>query len=160
MQINKSDKIQQTTSSQEESKTNETKQAKPSAMSSIPDTFEKSGKNSSPESSKSSGGESSAIPKQSGQITGGILIKQMTAARLNQAGVKLSAEQGPVDAKEQSGQRELTTDERKAADSVNVKELPQNSGLQDGRTAHEDEEKQPCAHGAVQIPAEAAPAAA
>src|SRR5262245_55570777 len=65
----------------------EVSKTKSSAQNMIPDSFEK--ENSKSSSSSSSSTASSEPEKKAGQITGGILIKQMTAARLG--GVNQSA---------------------------------------------------------------------
>lgn len=78
----------------------EVSKIKPLGSNKIPDSFE-TGKAASENQSNTSSAEPG---KQAGQITGGILIKQMTQARLADAGIKLAN----PSATENTGTRDLT----------------------------------------------------
>src|SRR5262245_22644229 len=80
----------------------------------IPDSFEQENTKSS--SSNSSGSASSEPEKKAGQITGGILIKQMTAARIGETNAK-SQQAG-----ESSGKKQLSPEEQQQVSKFNPKE--------------------------------------
>jgi hypothetical protein len=87
----------------------EVSKIKPIGSNQIPDSFEKG--NSSSTERQSSSSASAEPDKKAGQITGGILIKQMTQARLAEPGKKVS----------ESGKKELSETQQEQADSVNPK---------------------------------------
>src|ERR1700752_3148238 len=83
----------------QKSEVNKTKSA---GQNLIPDSFEK--ENSKLSSSNSSNTASSEPEKKTGQITGGILVKQMTAARLGETNVNTK--------QEEVGKKELSSEEQ------------------------------------------------
>lgn len=88
----------------------EVKNIKPIGSQQIPDSFE-TGKAGSVENQSST---SSAEPeKKAGQITGGILIKQMTQARLADAGIKVSSQ-----SKETKGKKDLNETQQDQAEAT------------------------------------------
>ncbi len=96
----------------------------------IPDSFEK--ENSQSSSSNSSSTASSEPEKKAGQITGGILIKQMTAARLGSANVNA--------AKQENGKKELSPEQQASVSNSDPQKKNLNSSylLQDARSKDED----------------------
>src|SRR5262245_3680737 len=96
----------------------------------ITDSFEK--KNSQSSNSDSSSSASSEPEKKAGQITGGILIKQMTAARIGETNVK--SEQST----ESSGKKELSPEQQsRVSNSDPQKEnLKPSFFLQDARSRY------------------------
>jgi len=106
----------------------EVSKTKSSTQNLIPDSFEK--ENSQSSSSNSSSTASSEPEKKAGQITGGILIKQMTAARLG--GVSQSTES--------STKKDLTPEQQSSVSNSDPrkKNLDPSSFLQDARSKDED----------------------
>jgi hypothetical protein len=97
----------------------------------ISDSFEK--ENSKSSDSNASSSASSEPEKKAGQITNGILIKQMTTARIGETNAKQSAEV--------SGKKDLSPEEQaRVSNSVDPqkKDLKPSSSLQDARSRYED----------------------
>lgn len=92
----------------------EVSKIKPIGSQQIPDSFEKGGLKSADNQSNSS---ASAEPaKKAGQITGGILIKQMTQARLAESGIRV-----PTSSKETKGKKDLSETQQNQAENTSPK---------------------------------------
>lgn len=87
----------------------EVSKIKPIGSNKIPDSFEKG--SSTPNGNQPSSSTSAEPEKKAGQITGGILIKQMTQARLSDSGIKIT----------ESAKKELSETQRDQAESVDPK---------------------------------------
>jgi hypothetical protein len=98
----------------------------------IPDTFEK--ENSKSSSSSSTSTASSEPEKKAGQITGGILIKQMTAARMGETNPNSQQ------SSESSGKKELTPEQQSRVSNFDPRKenLKPSFFLQDARSRDED----------------------
>jgi hypothetical protein len=96
----------------------------------IADSFET--ENSKSSDSNSSSTASSEPEKKAGQITNGILIKQMTAARIGQTNAKQSGET--------SGKKDLSPEEQQQVSKLNPKEdfKKPSSSVEDARSRYED----------------------
>jgi hypothetical protein len=107
----------------------EVTKAKSSAVNPIADSFEK--ENAQSASSNSSSTASTEPQKKAGQITGGILIKQMTAARIGETNAKQSSEV--------SGKKDLSPEQQSSVSNSDPqkKNLNSTSLLQDARTKDE-----------------------
>ncbi len=108
----------------------EVTKTKSAALNPIADLFQKETSQSS--SSNASSSASSEPEKKAGQITGGILIKQMTAARIGETNAKQSSEvSGKKDLSPEQQSRVSNSDPRK-------KNLDSSFFLQDARSKDED----------------------
>lgn len=108
----------------------EVSKTKNSAQNLIPDSFEK--ENSKSSSSGSSSTTSSEPEKKAGQITGGVLIKQMTAARLGETNANTR--------QEEAGKKELSPEEQSSVSNSDPrkKNLDPSFFMQDARSKDED----------------------
>ena len=136
MEIRKTQQAVSVSKVEENQKADVTK-AKPIGQNQTPDSFQIG---SSRTSDNAGNGSASAEPeKKAGQITGGILIKQMTAARLGESGIKSPESK---QSKEQTGTRELSQREQEIAEErapVTDKTPEQSGGMTgDARTRIEN----------------------
>ncbi len=111
----------------EEDKSSEVKKTKPLGQSQTPDSFELGRSRTDQNSSSASSSES---PKQADQITNTILESRLSAARLEQSGIRKRTEEKPI-----TGKRELGTDEQNAADTKGPDVPDQNAGMDTGTSS-------------------------